>query len=51
MLNAVVDQRDELYDALFRGELPYQPIPEKMEVGIAGLYRLAATNGRVAPIA
>lgn len=40
-----VEAREPYYDTLFRGELPYEPLPEDAEVGIAGLARITHRKG------
>ena len=35
-----VNLRQERYDTLFRGELPYDPIPDGLDIGISGLRRM-----------
>lgn len=37
--------RQERYDALFAGELPYEPLPPEMEVGVSGLARITRRGG------
>ena len=41
-----VDERQDRYDTLFRGELPYEPLPDDIEVGISGLCRITERGGR-----
>lgn len=35
----LVDNRPVAYEALFKGELPYEPQPDEADIGIAGLWR------------
>ena len=37
---SLVDNREMAREALFFGELPYQPMPEEADIGIAGLLRV-----------
>ncbi len=49
-MQSAVYQRDGRYDSLFRGELPYEPIPEDAQVGISGLCRATNRASRRDPI-
>ena len=42
---ALVDRRGEVYDQLFRGELPYEPLAPEQELGIAGFARNIERRG------
>ena len=35
----LVDNREVAYEALFQGELPYEPQPDEQDIGLSGLYR------------
>ena len=45
-MQSAVYERGGRYDTLFRGELPYEPIPEDAQVGISGLCRATRRAGR-----
>jgi len=44
-LQSIVDLRLARYDTLFRGELPYEPLPGDVEIGISGLCRITNNRG------
>ena len=41
----LVGNREHAEDALFRGELPYEPQPPEPDIGLAGLYRTTRKSG------
>lgn len=43
---APIEMRGARYATLFRGELPYEPLPDDAEIGIAGLCRITRRSGR-----
>lgn len=45
MEKPAIEQRAARYDSLFRGEDPYNPIPEDALVGLSGLCRLTRKSG------
>ena len=42
----VIELRRDRYDALFAGELPYEPLPEDAEVGLSGLCSITRRSGK-----
>ena len=40
-----IENREGMYDTLFRGELPYEPLPDDAQVGISGLSRITNRGG------
>jgi len=42
----LVGNREHAQDALFRGELPYEPQPSEPDIGLAGLHRTTKKQGR-----
>ena len=45
-----IDQREAYYDTLFQGELPYEPLPDDGQIGIAALCRATHRAGRRADV-
>lgn len=41
-----IENREGMYDTLFRGELPYEPLPDDAQVGISGLSRITVRKGQ-----
>ena len=40
----LVENREVAHEALFQGELPYEPQPEEQDIGLSGLWRAHTTK-------
>ncbi len=40
----LVENREVAYEALFKGELPYEPQPDQLDIGLSGLWRAYTTK-------